>query len=244
MGAPPSVWDRAWQVMSLAQLGRFSEAAEYEAEAIRLGEPTHHASTVSLAYFAAGTLHLVKGDWAKARLVVERWLAAVRTGNVVLQLPWAVASSAWALAQLGEASEALERLREGEQHLDRLAERGIVGNRSWGYQSLGRAALLLGQPNEAQSLGDRAIESAPSHRGFAAHAMHLLGDITTHPDRFDAESGETHYRQALALAEPRGMRPLVAHCHLGLGKLYHRTGKSNESEEHLTTARAMYREMG
>jgi tetratricopeptide (TPR) repeat protein len=243
MGAPPSVWDRSWQVMSLAQLGRFAEAAECEAEAIRLAEPTHHAFTVSLAYFAAGTLHLVKGDWAKARTVIECWIAAVRTGNVVLQLPWAVASSAWAVAQLGEASEALERLREGEQLVDRLAERGIVGNRGWAYQSLGRACLLLGWLDEARSLGDRAVESSPCHPGFAAHALHLLGDVAAHPERFNAESGETHYRQALALAEPRGMRPLVAHCHLGLGKLYRRTGKPQEAQEHLTTATTMYREM-
>jgi hypothetical protein len=40
-----------------------------------------------------------------------------------------------------------------------------------------------------------------------------------------------------------GMRPLVAHCHLGLGKLYRRTGDRAKSEEHPTTARAMYREM-
>ena len=46
-----------------------------------------------------------------------------------------------------------------------------------------------------------------------------------------------------ALADELGMRPLVAHCHLGLGKLYRRTGKRQEAEEHLTTAAAMYREM-
>ena len=39
------------------------------------------------------------------------------------------------------------------------------------------------------------------------------------------------------------MRPLVAHCHLGLGKLYRRTGDQAKAEEHLTTAKAMYREM-
>ena len=49
--------------------------------------------------------------------------------------------------------------------------------------------------------------------------------------------------EALALTEPRGMRPLVAHCHLGLGKLYRRTGKRQEAQEHLTTATTMYREM-
>jgi Tetratricopeptide repeat len=56
--------------------------------------------------------------------------------------------------------------------------------------------------------------------------------------------GEAHYRKALALAEPRGMRPLVAHCHLGLGKLYLRTDKREQAEEHLATATTMYRDMG
>jgi hypothetical protein len=40
------------------------------------------------------------------------------------------------------------------------------------------------------------------------------------------------------------MRPLVAHCHLGLGKLHRRTGKQQEAHEHLTIAATMYREMG
>ena len=51
-------------------------------------------------------------------------------------------------------------------------------------------------------------------------------------------------RSAPALAEPRGMRPLVAHCHLGLGELYRRTGKREQAQEHLSTAMTMYREMG
>jgi hypothetical protein len=40
-----------------------------------------------------------------------------------------------------------------------------------------------------------------------------------------------------------GMRPLVAHCHLGLGKLNRRKGKLQEAQEHLTAATAMYRDM-
>jgi tetratricopeptide (TPR) repeat protein len=167
----------------------------------------------------------------------------LRTGSVVLMLPDLVAVSAWVLAQLGEASEALNRVREGEQLIERLAT-GIVGTRVWLYSSLGRACLLLGRFEEAQRLGQRAIEFSPHHRGFAAHALHPLGDVTAHPDRLDAESGEAHYRQALALAEPRGMRPLVAHCHLGLGKLYLRTDKREQAREHLATARAMYHDVG
>ena len=39
------------------------------------------------------------------------------------------------------------------------------------------------------------------------------------------------------------MRPLAAHCHLGLGKLYRRTDRSGDAREHLTTATTMYGEM-
>ena len=39
------------------------------------------------------------------------------------------------------------------------------------------------------------------------------------------------------------MRPLVAHCHLGLGALYRQAGKRDLAREHFTAARTMYREM-
>ena len=242
--APASVYGRYVLIMSLAQLGRFAEAAEYEAEASRLAESMQHAFTVQTTHSAAGTLYLLKGDWAQARSRIEAWIAAVRGGNIALLLPYAVASSAWVLAELDQVSEALGRLQEAYQLIERHVARGIIHYVGWAYCSLGRASLRLGRLDEAQRLGDRAVELSPRHLGYAAHALHLLGDIATHPDRFDAERGETHYRQALALAEPRGMRPLVAHCHLGLGKLFARTGKRDQAREHLTTATTMYREMG
>ena len=161
----------------------------------------------------------------------------------MLILPLVVADSAWVLAQLGEAGEATSRLREGEELLERYAAGGHVSNVAWACYPLGRACLLLGRLDEAQRLGDRALASSPRHPGFAAHARHLLGDIATHPDRFDAESGEAHYRKALALAEPRGMRPLVAHCHLGLGTLYAKIGPAEQARAELSAAIALYRAM-
>jgi hypothetical protein len=53
-----------------------------------------------------------------------------------------------------------------------------------------------------------------------------------------------HYRDAITLATELGMRPLLAHCHLGLGKLYRRTDKRKQAQEYLATATTMYREMG
>jgi hypothetical protein len=48
----------------------------------------------------------------------------------------------------------------------------------------------------------------------------------------------------MALAGALEMRPLLAHCHLGLGELYRRTDKRERAESHLITATTMYREMG
>ena len=239
-----SLYDRCWLVMSLAQLGSFEGAARYESEVIGLAEPARQTYALAIAHRAAAILHLLKGDWAQARSLIERWISSGRSGNLVVQVPIAIASFAWVLAQLREPNEALNRLGEGQRFLEDQAARGIIGHLAWGYHALGRAALLLGRLEEARSLGDRAIEFSPHHPGFVAHALHLLGDIASDPECFDASRGEAHYRQALALAEPRGMRPLVAHCHLGLGKLYRRTDKRERAQEHLATATTMYRVMG
>jgi tetratricopeptide (TPR) repeat protein len=143
----------------------------------------------------------------------------------------------------GEASEALNRAREGEQLLEHQVATGIVAHRSWACHALGRACLLLGQLDEARRLGKRSVESSQRQPGFAAYARRLLGDVATDPERFDAESGAAHYLEALELAQLHGMRPLVAHCHLGLGKLYCRTGQPEHARDNLTTAMKMYREM-
>jgi hypothetical protein len=52
-----------------------------------------------------------------------------------------------------------------------------------------------------------------------------------------------NYHQALALAEPRAMRPLVARCHLSVGKLSRRQGRNQEAQGHLITAATMCRQM-
>src|SRR5262249_51077709 len=184
---PGSVFDRGWLIMSLAELGRFAEAVEPEAEAIRIAARTEHAYTIGFAHNAASTVHLLRGDWTQARLLFKHAEAVLRAGNVDHLLPHSVASFTWVLAQLGEASEGLSRLQEGEQLLERQAARGFVGSLGSYYRRLGQAALVLGRLDDAQRLGDRALEFSPRQPGFAAHALHLLGDIATHLDRFDAE---------------------------------------------------------
>jgi DNA-binding SARP family transcriptional activator len=239
---PPSINDRFRLIVSLAHLGRFAEAAEHEAEAIRLAEPTRHAYTVGLALHAAVTLRLVKGDWVTARALVERQIAALRAGNIAGELPGALANSARVLAHLGETSEAFSRAREAERLLESRPTGGPVGS-GWIDYALGRAYLVLGRPADAWRLGTRAVESKSGRTDFLPDALQLLGDAATDAAAFDGERGEWHYRRALALAEGRGMRPLVAHCHFGLGRLHGRMGRGGPAGEHLHTAARLYGEM-
>jgi Flp pilus assembly protein TadD len=80
-------------------------------------------------------------------------------------------------------------------------------------------------------------------RGNEAYALRLLGEIAAHRDLPESVLAEVYYQQALALADDLGMRPLVAHCHLGLGTLYGRIGREEQARTALHTAIDLYRAM-
>jgi class 3 adenylate cyclase/tetratricopeptide (TPR) repeat protein len=240
---PSPIYVRGWLIRSLAELGQFAEAAPHARDMIELAEPTQSPYPVGQAHLCAGWYLLAKGDWAQAWPHVDRGTQEYRKGNIRLALPHGIASSALILSQTGEASHALSFLQEGEELLTQGIARGTIDQAGMDYGWLGRAALLLGRLDDAQRLADLALENSPSHPGYAAHALRLLGDLAAHSDRFDADQSEAHYCKSLALAEARVMGPLVAHCRSGLGKLYHRIGKRQQAHEHLTIATSMYREM-
>ena len=110
---------------------------------------------------------------------------------------------------------------------------------------LGEVHLLAGRAEEAARFAERALTKSHEHRqrGDEALALRLAGEIASRRESPDVGEAESRYHEGLALAAELGMRPLVAHCHLGLGKLYRRTGQREQAQEHLTTATTMYREM-
>ena len=59
----------------------------------------------------------------------------------------------------------------------------------------------------------------------------------------DINQATAYYRQALALADELGMRPLLAHCHLGLGRLYAKTGQREQARAAISAAIDLYRAM-
>jgi tetratricopeptide (TPR) repeat protein len=110
---------------------------------------------------------------------------------------------------------------------------------------LGEAQALAGHLEEADILAEGALAYARTHqeRSHQAYALRLLGDIAARREPPEHQQADTHYHQALALAEELGMRPLQAHCHRGLGMLYAMTGQREQARAALSTAIEMYRAM-
>jgi hypothetical protein len=125
------------------------------------------------------------------------------------------------------------------------ASSGIGYLRSMSTTQLGEALLLAGRVEEARDFGTRAVvlASERGERGHEAWAHRLLGETASHRDSPDVAAAEAHYATSKALALKLGMRPLVAHCHISLGKLHGRAG-DRHATEHLATAMNLFREMG
>ena len=121
----------------------------------------------------------------------------------------------------------------------------IVAYQDLSRLSLGEAQMQAGRLEEAHALAEHALALARERqeRGHQAYALRLLGEIAARREPLERDQAGDYYRQALALAEELGMRPLVAHCHLGLGTLYRQTGQLAEARAALSTAIELYRAM-
>ena len=122
---------------------------------------------------------------------------------------------------------------------------GALGGHAHRVARLSEVCRLAGRGEEAWQHARQALDLARQlkERGNEALALHQLGVVHAHANPPDTAQAETHYQQALALAEALGMRPLQAHCHLGLGTLYATTGQRQQARTALATAIEMYRTM-
>jgi hypothetical protein len=106
-----------------------------------------------------------------------------------------------------------ERLTEAlpvlEQAVEQASSLGIMGYQALRVTWLGEAYLLASRLHEAATQAQHALELSHAYheRGHEAHALRLLGEIAARREPPESSQAESHYLQALALANELGMRP-------------------------------------
>jgi tetratricopeptide (TPR) repeat protein len=238
----PSVFSRGFLVWSLAELGEFREGMAHGEEAITIADASSQMYSRAFAHFALGFLHLYLGEAEHAIRVLKRGLAIQESGEI-----WAL--RAMFLALLGHAHTLSGRPAEAVPLVEQSVEPSIFvlsPQHPFPFLCLGKAYLEAGRIEESLEAAFHCLRFCRTRRdrGYEAWSLALVGEVGLRQAPMDADRVLEYYCQAVALATELEMRPLVAHCHLGLGKLYRRTGKREQARESLTTATTMYREMG
>jgi tetratricopeptide (TPR) repeat protein len=238
----PAVMSRAQLARALAERGVFDEGDAHGHEAIRIAEGLDHPFSVVVGCLELAYLNSVRGELSQAARLLERVVARCREWNITTHTPIAMAALGRVYAWSGRIEEGVSYL---QQALAAYESAGIGAYHSLSVEQLGEAYLLADQVENARTCADRAVmlERERGERGYEAWVLRLLGEIASHHARPDEATAAAHYGAAMTLASELEMRPLVAHCHFGLGRLYRRTGKPEQAQEHLSTAMAMYGEM-
>jgi class 3 adenylate cyclase/tetratricopeptide (TPR) repeat protein len=232
---------RAWLVWCLAEVGRFADAMEYAREALRIAEAANDPSSLVYSSRSVGLVHLRRGEIDRALPALERAAEVRRSAHLPALFDITASFLGYAYALAGRLAEAVP-----------LLERAVTDPASTGRANhplllahLAEAHLLAGDPDRACAVAQEALALAQRQQesGNEAWVLHLLGGIAAHGDPPNADAARRHYASALARSEELGMRPLQAHCHFGLGRLFLRTGKHTQAQEHLLRAVTMYREL-
>ena len=102
----------------------------------------------------------------------------------------------------------------------------------------------VGKDSEAAETATRALEisNKRGERGFEAWAMRVMASVKNAAQR--PEEAKNWYQRALKQASDLSMRPLVAHCHLGLADVHRHLGNEKQARLEKVSADEMYHSMG
>ncbi len=235
----PAVQCRAFLAACHAELGTFAEGQALADDALAIAEAVAHPSSIMWAQYGLGVLALRQGHPARAVPRLEQALGIGQDVHLPLFVPRVAAALSEAYLLSGRPADAEPLLARA---IAQTTTPEMMGFQALCRLPLGQAHLMAGRLDEARAEAEQALALArdQGERGNEAYALRLLGEIAL---ARDGDTAERSYRDAMTLAIELGMRPLVAHCHRGLGAHHRRTGKHEKAREHLDEAAAMYRDL-
>jgi tetratricopeptide (TPR) repeat protein len=238
----PAVSSRVWLAACHAELGTFAEGTTLGEEGLRIAEAVAHPASLMWAYYGIGLLSLRQGDLSRALSLLERAMGICHEADLPFFFPGTAAALGTAYVLDGCVTDAVLLLT---QAMEQSTATESAYYETFCGLSLGEAHMLAGCLEEAHARAERtlALARAYQERGNQAYALRLLGDLAAQRDPAESEPAVAHYQQALTLADELGMRPLMAHCHLGLGTLYAKIDQRAQARTALSTAIDLYHAM-
>ena len=241
MECPPAILCRVFLVMCLSETGEFGAAIQYGRDAARLAEEMEHAFGSIYADTGIGLAYLRKQELQTAIEVLERGMKRCQVADIPVQFPLVGAPLGFAYVLAGRVDEGIRLL---EQAVSQTASRRGSGQ-AFRVSLLSEAYLRAGRLDDAASKAYLALQLAQRYqeRGREAWIRRLMGELDKMRNPFEFERADSHYRAALQEAEKLRMRPLVAHCHFGLGELYTQNHQIDDAYQELSRAIDLYRSM-
>lgn len=242
MPQPPAIHSRTCLCWCLAEVGEFVAGVALGKEAVALAGSADHPLSHTVASSGLGWVHLRQGEADQAIAALEAGLEAVRAGNTPLWFPRIASALAYAYALAGRLTQAVELAEAAVAGGDSMQ---LLGGRSLLLAYAGDVYLLAGRSDDARRSARRALDAATENmeRGYEGWALRLLAETALRSDPADITGATDYARQALAVAEELGMRPLAAHAHLALGRSLAAAADPAGATHHLAAAVELLGEM-
>ena len=238
----PSILARGLLTWSLASLGEFDKARRTKDRAMDLVGYVREPYSTVYAYLGQGLYEIAIGQTQAAITSFEAAHRITQQADIVLPITTAWLGSAY--AQGGRPRDALALLLDAER---KSAYRsGGLYNSIHHYMALAQAHLAVGALPAAQTAIIHA-EQIAEQAGEPAHLAAVLrvrGSIEAADPASSARVACACYRRAIDLAQPRGLRPLIAHSLAGLADACEAAGDRAAASAHREQARLLFEELG
>jgi predicted ATPase len=224
----PAVCARAWGGIVLWLRGYPDRARRHSDKAVSLAHEVGHSPSVIFALTHKAHLHQIAREVALALETAETAVIIAENEGFPVFVAWARIVKGWALAQLGQAQQGIEQIREG------LAMASATGSALWrtydlalladGCGKAGRIDEGLGAIVEALSLLQKNGE-----RWWEAEIRRLWGELLLRQGDANLTEPENAIELAKKTARKQGAKSLELRATTSLARLLRDTGRRDEA---------------
>jgi len=176
---------------------------------------------------ASGLIYLRKGELGSALIFFQKANTLARDADIQSMFSFVSSSLGYTYLLSRRPDQAFPILEEAvkPQNLNFSIVPAI-----YCFTALTEAYRLNGKNREAIEAAEKALSifRQTKERCFGAWALYTMAKIQSENDSEQIEQATHTFSQTKELADGLKMRPLLAHCCRGLGKIYTRSGETEK----------------